>query len=76
MNMQKYHYPMKKNILFLIICVFAQFIVFQANTQNRIDTFKVDSKSFKETETVKVALPSGYDYSIKLYPIIVVLDNQ
>lgn len=67
---------MKKNISFLIICVFAQFVGFQTNAQNRIDTFKVESKPLQETRTIKVALPFGYDYSIKTYPILVVLDNQ
>ena len=67
---------MKNNISFLIICVFAQFVGFQTNAQNRIDTFKVESKPLQETRTIKVALPFGYDYSIKTYPILVVLDNQ
>ena len=67
---------MKKNILLLIICVFTQVIGFHVNAQNRIDAFKVESKSLKETRTIKVALPFGYEHSIKSYPIIVVLDNQ
>tara|TARA_R110002072_G_scaffold289032_3_gene455836 strand:+ start:8734 stop:9966 length:1233 start_codon:yes stop_codon:yes gene_type:complete len=67
---------MKKNISFLILCFFTQFVVFQVNAQNSIDTFKVESKSLQETRTIKVALPFGYDYSIKTYPIVVVLDNQ
>jgi len=67
---------MKKNIIFLVICILIQVAVFQVNAQNGIDAFKVESKSLKETRTIKVALPFGYEYSIKSYPIIVVLDNQ
>lgn len=48
----------------------------QVEAQNRIDSFEIESKSLDETRTIKVALPFGYDHSIKSYPVIVVLDNQ
>jgi len=65
---------MKKNLIFIITLTIT--IVLQVEAQNRIDSFDIESESLDETRTIKVALPFGYDHSIKSYPVIVVLDNQ
>ena len=67
---------MKNIFLVLVFLTIVQVSTLQVNAQNRIDSFKVESKPLQETRTIKVALPNTYEYSTKSYPIIVVLDNQ